>query len=303
MSWRSLVISHPARLSFRDQQLLIEQQESVTVPLEDIAVIVLETPQTRISGYLLAALAEHGIALLVCGADHLPNGILLPFLQHSRQTRVFRLQIGMSKPLKKRLWRRIVRAKLRNQAACLQGNGAKPTASLLQRMATEVKSGDPQNLESQAAQRYFPALFGKGFRRSADTLSNASLNYGYAVFRGAVARALVLHGFIPMLGIHHSSELNAFNLADDLLEPWRPMVDQLVAATPELHQGDQLTATNKPLLVGLLHQDVGFNDGRMTVLAAIEQMAASLLRASERGDHRLLDTPTLSPTAPPLFPQ
>ena len=229
MGWRNLVVASPAKLSLKDGQIVCHKalEEPLSVPLEDIASITLESRQSTITAPLLGALAEHGIALISCDNSHMPNGVLLPFAAHSRALTVFSRQIGWTLPFKKRLWQRIIRQKIINQHQLLQHLGiADPP--LLQ-LAQRVDSGDSKNREAQAARRYFSRLFAD-FKRGGDDGINAALNYGYAVLRATIARNLAHFGFHPALGIFHHSELNSFNLADDILEPFRPLVDGWVAA-------------------------------------------------------------------------
>ena len=218
MAWQNLLISRPARLTLKNRQLRCEQDSGeVNLALEDITSIVLESPQITLTSALIAACADENIAIITCDETHTPNGLLTSFLPHSRQAGMLRVQMAWSKPFTKRLWQLIVKQKITNQAATLKLCGKEHAR--LNKLATEVDSGDTKNCEAQAARLYFNLLF-EGvshdtFRRHGDDLPNAALNYGYAVLRAAIARELVQFGFIPALGIHHCSELNAFNLADD----------------------------------------------------------------------------------------
>lgn len=291
MSWRSVVISHPARLQREKFSLLIKQEQSVRVPFEDIAIIVLNHREISLTHPVLSACGEYGISLFATGDTHHPNGVFLPYLQHSRATRVLRQQIALSRPLAKQTWAAIVRQKIANQGHCLDLSGMEDGKQLAS-FAKQVRSGDSTMMESQAAAFYFTRLFGSHFRRSQLIWTNAALNYGYAILRGAIARGLVAHGFFPSLGLHHASEQNAFNLADDLIEPFRPVVDLYVTA---LHNDDarNLTPTDKANLVALLNADIEMPRGRMAVLSAIEQCVESLTRVLGRGEPRLIELPAL----------
>lgn len=281
MGWRSVVITRPAYLSFVDRALLIRQgEQQALVPLEDVSVVLLDHPQITLTGQLLSACAEAGILLLTVDASHHPNGLYLPFTPHSRALQMMRAQLAMKQPLRKRLHQQLIRQKLLNHATVLQSAGEADVASLLLNWADRVRSGDPDNLEAQGAQRYFPALFGRGFQRSQQVWVNSALNYGYAVLRAALARSLVCHGFLPAFGLFHRSEQNAFNLADDLIEPFRALVDfEVLAMCPV--EGDGLAPSHKQCLVRLLHKDVTTTQhagGRCTVLAAVEACVMSLGR-------------------------
>lgn len=282
MVWRSVVINRPARLRREHFSLVVEQEQAARVPFEDIAVIVLNHREITLTHPVLSACGEYGIGLYATGHNHQPSGVFLPFQQHSRATRMLRLQLALDKPTTKRAWASVVQAKIRNQAACLRGfDGAATTR--LDSLARRVRSGDVDNLEGQASAHYFPSLFGPGFVRSGSGWTNAALDYGYAVMRGACARALVAHGLLPSLGLFHSSEQNAFNLADDLIEPFRPLVDLHVATHRKPPEDSELSPSDKAALVNLLHMDVLMPRGTMSVLAAVEQAAESIARLYEEG--------------------
>lgn len=282
MVWRSVVINQPARLRRDHFSLVVEQKEAAHVPFEDIAVIVLNHREITLTHPVLSACAEYGIGLYATGHNHQPSGIFLPFQQHSRATRMLRLQLALDKPTGKRAWASMVQTKIRNQAACLRVFNAKESLRL-DSLARRVRSGDTENLEGQASAYYFPKLFGVGFYRSLSGWTNSALDYGYAVMRGACARALVAHGMLPTLGLFHSSEQNAFNLADDLIEPFRPLVDLHVATHRKTDDNNELSPADKAELVSLLHVDVLMPRGMMSVLAAVEQAAESLVRLYEEG--------------------
>lgn len=200
MVWRSVVINQPARLRREHFALLIEQQQPARVPFEDIAVIVLNNREITLTHPVLSACADYGISLFSTGDNHQPNGVFLPFLPHSRATRMQRLQLTLDKPTAKRAWARMVQAKIGNQARCMQLAGVTDAERLLS-YARRVRSGDSGNLEAQASAYYFPQLFGRSFTRGQGGWINAALDYGYAVMRGACARALVAHGMLPSLGL------------------------------------------------------------------------------------------------------
>lgn len=293
MAWRGLHISTPGRLSQRRTQILFERddEEDVTFPLEDIAWVILDTPQVTLTGSLLSALAENGVALIVPDSRHHPAGMLLSFHQHHLQSGVAHSQIDMSTPLKKRLWQRLVIAKIENQAAVLRAIGS-DEAQALSAMACRVASGDPANLEAQAARAYWRRLF-EGFKRHDVDRRNGLLNYGYAVVRAALARACVASGLLPAFGVHHNSRANAFNLVDDLLEPFRPSVDRIARRRSEEENGDDLSLDDRRHMAGILNESVSIGDERLTILAASEAVAASLVRAMDRANPALLLTPAL----------
>ncbi|MDR9498162.1 MAG: type II CRISPR-associated endonuclease Cas1 [Hydrogenovibrio sp.] len=284
MAWRTILMTRPGYLSLKQASLCIRQEEGEAhVSLEDVAAIVLDNAQLVLTAQLVSALAARNIALITVDEVHVPNGVLLSYLPHSRAVKVMRTQLQMGKAQKKRLWQNIIQQKISNQASVLQNISAVSEASLLEAMSQKVKSGDPDNYEAQASQTYFKALFGKGFVRREDSLVNAALNYGYSIVRSLIARQLVGYGFLTALGLHHCSEQNAFNLADDLMEPYRPHIDwevmQLVNHDPS--QSQVMSTSLKASLVQVVHQDIvrlekGQTLGQSTLLALVEATVISL---------------------------
>ena len=291
MVWRSVMISRPAKLRREHYSLAIDQEQTAFVPFEDIAVIVLNHREITLTHPVLSACGEYGISLFATSDTHHPSGVFLPFLTHSRATRWLRLQLDMPRPVAKRAWAAIVRRKIANQALCLTLSN-RDGADRMESYARRIRSGDSENLEGQAAAFYFTKQFGKDFRRDQARWINAALDYGYAVLRGTIARGLVAHGLMPSIGLFHASEQNAFNLADDLIEPFRPLVDLYVAkhVTPD---ADELQPKDKADLVGLLNVDMGMPRGVMSVLSAIEHAVEGLARIYENGGEAILELPTL----------
>ncbi len=294
MTWRSVVVSNPAKLRREHFSLVVEQEEAARVPFEDIAVIVLNHREITLTHPVLSACGEYGISLFSTGDNHQPNGVFTAFLTHTRATRMLRLQLGVDRPTAKRAWADIVRAKIANQAHCLKLAGGGESEKL-DSFRRRVRSGDAEGMEAQAAAHYFPKLFGRGFDRSQESWINAALDYGYAVLRGAIARAIVAHGMLPSIGLFHANEQNAFNLADDLIEPFRPIVDLHLA----LHlrgrhsEAADLIPADKVGLVSLLNVDVRMPRGDMTILAAIEFATESLLRVLEGNAENGLELPVV----------
>lgn len=292
MVWRSVVISQPAKLKRENFALLVEQEQSARVPFEDIAVIVLNNREITLTHPVLSACAEYGIGLYATGDNHQPSGVFLPFQSHSRATRLLRLQLALDKPTGKRAWATIVQAKIHNQAFVLRTMNA-GDHERLESYARRVRSGDTGNMEAQASAYYFPHLFEKGFNRNQMSWTNAALDYGYSIMRGACARALVAHGMLPTVGLFHSSEQNAFNLADDLIEPYRPVVDLHVATSRKTDDMLELSPADKTTLVSLLNVDIAMPRGVMSVLASVEQAAESLARLYDGGSEQMLELPRL----------
>ena len=261
--------------------------QKTAIPIEDIGMLILNSPQSTYSHASLTQCVEHNVALIVCDNKHLPCGMFLPFNAHSLQSKYMALQIQVPTPTKKRIWQSIVRAKIRAQSQVLQQCGA--SAARLATMAGKVRSGDPDNYEAQAARYYWPALFGPDFRRTRyGTGVNPLLNYGYAIVRAAVARAIAGAGLHPSFGIHHHNQNNAFCLADDLIEPIRPLVDKKVY---ELWQQDstvtEVSTAIKVTLLELLKQSVHLNTGATPLMSALQHYASSFRKVLAKETARL----------------
>lgn len=276
MSWRGVYVSKPARLSLAQRQLLITPKEgdSHSFALEDIGYIVLDTQHTTFSGALLSACAVSGCLVIACDEKHTPCGVLLPYSQHYRQAETTAAQLALPKPRRKRLWQEIIRHKIRNQASCLQVLGrATHMARKVAACEQKVRSGDPDNVEAHAARLYWSAYMTR-FSRDADGADrlNSMLNYGYALVRAAMARELSALGFITCLGVHHKNMQNAFNLADDMLEPWRPFVDRLAMTLFRNQPGeDILSPLDKRKLCGIFAEPVLFEEGEQELLSGLRR--------------------------------
>lgn len=286
MAFRNIVVENPARISVKNSQLIIHTDSDHSVAIEDISALLLESRQTTITTAALSTLGECGCCVFTCDEKHMPCAVLTPFMQHSRQTAIIRQQLDAGEPLKKRLWQSIVKAKITNQALCLQYCGKNDGAKVLKAMVERVRSGDPDNIEAAAARYYFPVLFGERFTRSYDCGYNAALNYGYAILRGSISRSLSVHGFLPVFGLHHRSSVNAFNLADDLIEPFRPLVDLLVACI--MQSEDELTPNKKRLLFNCLNLNVLSGGQRHAAAYSIDRLVQSLSRSLDDKTAQLL---------------
>lgn len=295
MAFRTVVIANEAELHVRAGQLLACADSVVSIPTEDIAVLILESPRARVSAAALALLAEAGVAVAVCDSKHMPAGILLPSNRHSRQLAVTRNQLSATVPQKKRLWQQLVKAKIRNQAQCLRILGI-PGGDRMRDYASQVQSGDTTGLEATAARFYFRRLL-KGARRHGGSRLDGSLDYGYAIVRAAVARSLAAHGLYPAIGIHHDSQLNEFNLADDVLEPFRPFVD-LAVVHDDL---DVEERAGRAALVDVLNTRCELLGRQHSVLTAVESVVVSLAQSLVSKDHTRLTTPALTDATGPTY--
>lgn len=275
MGFRNIKIDGSRKLSIKNQQLVIGAEEEVQFPLEDINCIMIENQSVTLSAYFLQKAAEMGIAVYVCDEKHLPNAVLLPMVRHSRHFKILKYQMEAGKPLQKRLWQQIVVQKIRNQALCLKLSGLNGAEELLA-MCREVQSGDRTNVEAKAAAFYFRCMYGLGFSRGDDHVINSALNYGYAVIRGLIARSIVCYGLEPSIGIFHHSELNQFNLADDMIEPFRPLVDLYVLQEFDMAEADSvLSPERKRGLFGIINFDMDVKGEKRIVSNCIDKLAAS----------------------------
>jgi len=274
-----------------------DRKEVGRVPLDDIAALIANAHGLSYTNNLLVALAERGAPFVLCAANHNVVGMLWPMQGHHQQAHRFEAQIACSLPTRKKLWAAIVKSKLLNQAAVLQATGA--AHAPVQALAKKVRSGDPDNLEAQGARKYWGLLMGSLFRRDqqADGV-NALLNYGYTVLRAATARAVVAAGLHPSLGLHHSHDNNAMRLVDDLMEPFRPVID-LTAWQLQCAGTCEVNADTKRALVQCLYQDLATPEGKTPVLVAVQKLATSLAKVLLK-ESKALDLPLPGVPMPPL---
>ena len=289
MPKRTICIQNPARLSSKSRGLIIEADgQKASIPFEDVWVVILETHSAQITTAALSDLCDAGIGVMLCNRSHLPNGLLLPIGAHSRHSAIVENQLAISKPLKKRLWQRIVISKIENQRRVLELLGLDDTP--LGTMLASVRSGDTSNRESVAASMYFKQAMPLGGRHGSYYCS--ALDYGYTVLRAGVARSAVSGGWLVSRGLHHSSTLNAFNLVDDLIEPFRPVVD-LLAFTFDLF--GELTPAKKQMLARVFECTVLIEGKKYSVQTAIDKEMVSLRDAILGADAGLLRLPELLP--------
>jgi CRISPR-associated protein Cas1 len=278
---RTLFFENPANLSLQLEQLLItypqEFVKPITIPIEDIGIIIVESLHVTISFSLINKLMSNGIGVFSCDERHLPSGLMLPLEGHTQQTERIRIQLEATLPLKKNLWQQTVSAKIVNQARLLNTRGL--DVDNLLRWSREVQSGDQKNHEARAAVNYWSRLFPwDGFTRNPEGKSpNHLLNYGYSILRGITARAIVSSGMLPMLGIFHKNKYNAFGLADDIMEPYRPFVDalvlELVDSVEDFHE---LKKEFKIHLMSIMRTDVILDGQKSPLMVAMSRTTSSL---------------------------
>ena len=299
---RTLNFSNPAYLSKKNNQLLIkypknkdgEEPDSITVPIEDIGIIILENPQITISHSLLSALLENNTAVVTSDKRHHPNGLFLNLDGNTLQSEKFNAQINASIPLKKQLWQQTITAKIKNQAALLKEKEI-PVSNMLT-WARKVRSGDPDNFEARAAAYFWENIFIDihDFKRGREEEApNNLLNYGYAILRAIVARSLVGSGLLPTLGIYHHNKYNAYCLADDIMEPYRPYVDRIVVEIVEKGEDFyEISSSIKRQLLSIGTVDVVIDDKSSPLMVAMQRTTASLARCFE-GEARKILYPTI----------
>jgi len=295
---RTLYFGSPAYLKTENEQLILtntETGELKTAPIEDIGIVILDHQQITVSQALIAKLLSNNVAFITCDNTHHPTGMLLNLDGHTLQSQKFQAQVDASVPLKKQLWQQTVLSKLINQAAMLES--IRVPARNLRNWADEVKSGDAENHEAKAAAYYWKHIFPEflEFRRERyGPPPNNLLNYGYAILRAVVARSLVSSGLLPTLGIFHKNQYNAYCLADDIMEPYRPFVDKVVVNIVRMNgKFLELTPSMKKDLLGVPATDVIINDEKSPLMVAVQKTTASLAKCFE-GKQRKILYPTFS---------
>jgi len=290
---KKIVISNPAHLKIKNSNLCVVQDNTeYIVPTEDIGMLILEDKGITLSNSVLSVFAENNVSILSCNSSHLPVSLSLPFQNHSHQFKRLIQQINMTEPFKKQLWQSIIIVKVLNQATCLEGIGKADSSAQLLYLSKLVKSGDSTNIESQAAKLYFTALFGNEFTRREDNGVNSCLNYGFAIIRAEIARMISAYGFIPSIGIKHKNEYNNFNLADDLIEPYRPFVEQWVANN--VTNESKLDTKTKKELLNLLNVEVNMQNKKYEISYAIEKTVISLVDCINNQSSSLIILPRLT---------
>ena len=277
-------ISTDGRHLSRERGFLKVSQESVEVgrtPLDQITGVIVHAHGTTWTTSLLTELADRGAPVVLCGSNHAPRAVLLPLQGNHAQGARMRAQWHARAPMLKQAWKLIVVAKIRMQAAALEALGE--PAAQLHMMTRKVGSGDSKNIEAQAARYYWPLMMGREFRRDADNEDvNSLLNYGYTVLRAATARAVVAAGLHPSIGLHHSNRNNAFAMADDLMEPFRPLVDCAARNLARSH-GTEVNSKTKAALAGLIAADLPLGESITPVSVALMKLASSLGQSFETG--------------------
>lgn len=289
---KSILLENKASISTKNLQLVIktETRES-TIPIEDIGYLVIDHPEIYLSIPALNLLIDNNTAVIICNTNHLPNGMFLNLNSHHIQQEIFKNQINASAPLKKQLWQQTITEKITNQGILLQKITSKNNN--FEFLASKVLSGDSSNMEGVAANFYWKSFFEHNFKRERfGDYPNNFLNYGYAILRAATARALSGSGLLNTLGIHHKSKYNAFALADDIMEPFRPIVDEKVAEIMQNYSEQELNTAIKAELLQILTRTVYFKEEKSPLMVALQKTASSLQQCYT-GDRKKIKYPKL----------
>lgn len=297
MAWRVVAIENPAKLSFKDNKLIIKQGDEVALPLEDIDSLVIDNREIILSTNIISALSHFGVNTIICDEKHLPSTVILPHGQASRGAKNARIQLNMGEALRKQLWRKNIIKKIKNQAIVLRKNDFSVEADKLDKLASTVRSGDAGNNESIAARIYFDRLLGDATRRK-PMWHNSALNYGYAIVRGALAREIAARGLVTEVGINHHSELNQYNLVDDFIETFRPLVDDyIINSVAPLRIGDEydssLNKDDRHRVIDIMNQHGIIIDKRYTIKYLTGVVVESFINAISENDTELLALPSV----------
>lgn len=289
MGYKTLLFSSPCKLNIKNYQLVFQadnSDEKLTIPMEDISTIILDSLQISVSNYFLSMCANYNITVFTCDKKHQPISVLTPFYQHSRNTKIANKQISMGDVLKKRIWQKIVKQKIENQSNVLK---LLFENDILDIYINLVQSGDKTNIEGQCAKKYWSILF-DDFKRHSQTKHNFALDYGYAIIRGTLSKYVASSGLIPCFGVHHCNELNSFNLVEDLIEPFRPFVDLMVAEMDTLDE-EEISKEDRGYLLTILNKQCFYKNEQITVQNACEDICQSLVKSIEKDDYKIFELP------------
>ncbi len=273
---KSILIEKKSQVTCKNLQLLIKNEtREASIPIEDIGFLVIDNPEVYISITALNLLVENNAAVIICNKIHLPNGLFLNLNSHHIQQEIFKYQMAASQPLKKQLWQQTIIEKIKNQGFLLKQ--ITDTKNNFDFLASKVLSGDTTNMEAVAANFYWKSFFEHDFKRERyGNYPNNFLNYGYAILRAATARALSGSGLLNTLGIHHKSKYNAFALADDIMEPFRPLIDEKVFEIMKQFDEQELNTTIKSELLNILTRTVYFKTEKSPLMVGLQKTASSL---------------------------
>ncbi|BCX13735.1 MAG: CRISPR-associated endonuclease Cas1 [Candidatus Dojkabacteria bacterium] len=295
MGFRNILISSNTKLSQKNSQIVIEKDgEKFEIPIEDIDTLVIDS-QSLLTSNLIVSLTQNKVCAIVCNGKHLPEAIILPYQNHTRQSKRIMEQVSLTQPFKNQLWQQIVSQKIRNQAKVLKLLNFTLESNTLLTLSKQVKSSDKSNIEGRASGIYFTTIFGKNFTRDKDIFINSALNFTYALIRSNLARHCSAYGFIPSIGIKHCNEYNNFNLADDLIEPFRPIADYFLIRTLNLKQEDSnLTPQTKAHLMQIFEIEVIIKNQKTQLMTATEHVVKSLVSCIQNKNSKMLELPSFN---------
>ena len=285
MGYHNILIQDPRKLSTKNNQLYIDGEN--IYPLEDISTIIIESRQCSVTSYLLSEMTANKINVLICDEKHLPCGCLLPIDGNTRKTAYLFSQIELPNTRKKQIWQQIIVQKIKNQAYCLKKQGLLDGFNELISLSKNVKTNDNSNMESEAARKYFMYLFGREFKRKDENLVNACLNYAYAVVRAIIARTVAAYGLEPALGIWHHNIYNSFNLVDDLIEPYRAIIDNEVLNILQKNNFEELNTELKHYLINIQYVVVKFDEKEYDLLDTIKEVVISYQKCCVKKEEKL----------------
>lgn len=283
MSWRTVIVSNSSKLDYQMGYMVVRRDIVTKIHISEIRTVIIESTAVSLTAALLAELIEHKVKVIFCDGKRNPSSELLPYYGSHDTSRKIKNQIAWDDDIKTSVWTEIVSEKIRNQMRILEEFN-KPESDLLMQYLEELEFGDKTNREGHAAKVYFNALFGKDFSRSTDCVLNAALNYGYSIILSSFTREIALNGYITQLGLFHDNIYNPFNLASDLMEPFRTLVDESVLLSKPV----QFESEEKTNLVGILNQEVSINGRNELVCNAIKIYTRSIFDALEDRDVSLI---------------
>lgn len=294
--WRTVIVTKGERITVRDNWLVVySENNEQRVPIGDLYSVVIDNCSAMLSTAVLTTLATANVHIYFCDSKHIPVALSLPVNTHYKPLGVIKKQLALTDEFKDLLWQKIVEQKIKNQLICLKTVGVNPDKiKAISEMCGEILPGDKKNREATVAKKYFSALFGCTFKRTDNDVTNAALNYGYTIIRSSVAKTLTAYGYNCVLGVHHVNEQNAFNLADDIMEPFRPLVDLWTDNSCD-ELWEELTKTNRKDLINLVNVPIKIDNKKTRVRYAIDKCVSSLTSAIEKNDPELLLLPTLIP--------
>ncbi|WP_125761677.1 type II CRISPR-associated endonuclease Cas1 [Companilactobacillus hulinensis] len=285
MAWRIVHIKEGDILRLRlDNIEIIKMENKLHIPLSDISMIVLEGNRTTVTTKLLSSLSQHNIGLVICDDKYLPVGMYLPYGQYHHNAKRVINQGNWTDNQKAEIWKRVIRQKMDNQISFARYAGVEQERlELMEDLVSNLTVGDKTNREGHVAKVYFDSLYGKSFTRDEDCLTNAAMNFGYAIIRSCMARVVVGSGLITMLGIFHRNEFNSYNLADDLMEPYRPLMDFWINKYV-LGDKDYLSYESRQSILSFMHEKITIDDKKMTIDNSMQEFVSSFISSMDNDD-------------------